>query len=85
VKTNTIPILIHQISISTNQVSSMVPRPKKLETREKCENCERAEKTSQKLCHEIDVNPSKYRAMHDGDNPSFSDESIKFTFFLTEH
>jgi hypothetical protein len=34
-------------------------------------------------CHEIETNPSKDRAMHEGDNPSFRDEFIKFTFFLT--
>jgi hypothetical protein len=34
-------------------------------------------------CHEIEPNPSKNRAMPDGDNPSFRDEFIKFTFFLT--
>jgi hypothetical protein len=30
-KTNTIPILMHQMRISTNQVSSVVLTPKKLE------------------------------------------------------
>jgi hypothetical protein len=35
------------------------------------------------MCHEIEPNPSKDRAMHEGDNPSFLDEFIKFTFFLT--
>jgi hypothetical protein len=46
-----------------------------------CENCKRAEK-NQILCHDIEPNPSKDRAMHEGDNPSFWDEFIKFTFFL---
>ena len=32
-KTNTLPILMHQMRISTNQVSSVVLRPKKLEIR----------------------------------------------------
>jgi hypothetical protein len=32
-KTNTIPILMHQMRISTNQVSSVVLRPKNLEIR----------------------------------------------------
>jgi hypothetical protein len=32
-KTNTIPILMHQMRISTNKVSSVVLRPKKLEIR----------------------------------------------------
>jgi hypothetical protein len=31
---------------------------------------ERADKT-QIECHEIEPNPSKDRAMHEGDNPSF--------------
>jgi hypothetical protein len=45
-KTKTILILMHQICISTNQVSSVVIRSKKLENREKkCDNCERADKT----------------------------------------
>jgi hypothetical protein len=35
------------------------------------------------LCHEIEPNPSKDRAMLEGDNPSFRDEFIKCTFFLT--
>jgi hypothetical protein len=35
------------------------------------------------LWHEIEPNPSKDRAMHKGDNPSFWDEFIKFTFFST--
>jgi hypothetical protein len=46
-KTNTIPILMHQMRIS-NEVSSVVLGPKKLEIRGKkdCENCKRAgEKT----------------------------------------
>jgi hypothetical protein len=42
------------------------------------------EPKKQILCHEIEPNPSKDRAMHEGDNPSFLDEFIKFVFFLTE-
>jgi hypothetical protein len=38
---------------------------------------------NQTLCHEIEPDPSKDRAMYEGDNPSFCDEFIKFTFFLT--
>jgi hypothetical protein len=33
--------------------------------------------------HEIEPNPSKDRAMHDGNNPSFLNECIKFKAFLT--
>jgi hypothetical protein len=35
---------------------------------------------NQTKCHEIEPNPSKDRAMPEGDNPSFLDEFIKFTF-----
>jgi hypothetical protein len=34
-------------------------------------------------CHKIMPNPSKDRAMHEGDDPSFQDEFIRFTFLLT--
>jgi hypothetical protein len=38
-KTNTLPILMHQMRISTTQVSSLMLMSKKLEIREKkCEN-----------------------------------------------
>jgi hypothetical protein len=38
----------------------------------KCENCKRGRKNSKhKLCHEIEPNLSKDRAMYGGDNPSF--------------
>jgi hypothetical protein len=58
---------------TTFKVSSVVLRPKKLEIREKklC-NLYKSRK-NQILCHEIEPNPSKDRAMHEGDNPSFSD------------
>jgi hypothetical protein len=38
---------------------------------------------NQSECHEIEPNPSKDRAMPEGDNPLFGDEFPKFTFFLT--
>jgi hypothetical protein len=38
---------------------------------------------NQTKCHEIEPNLLKDRAMHEGDNPSFLDEFIKFAFFLT--
>jgi hypothetical protein len=38
---------------------------------------------NQTECHEIEPNPSKDRAMPEGDNPSFPDEFTKFTLFLT--
>jgi hypothetical protein len=33
------------------------------------------------LCHEIEPNPSKDRSMHEGDNPSFLNEFMKFTLY----
>jgi hypothetical protein len=60
-KTNTLPILMHQMRISTTQVSSVMLRSKKLEIREKKWAVEwRPE------CHEIKPNPSKDRAMPEG-------------------
>jgi hypothetical protein len=65
-KTNTIPILMHQMHISNTQVSSVVLGPKRLEIPpKKSENCIRAEKKI--LCHEIERNSSKDRAMDEGD------------------
>jgi hypothetical protein len=82
-KTNTLPILMHQMRNATTQVSSVMPRSKKLEIRKKCETVKEPSDETQRECHEIEPNPSKDRAMHEGDNPSFWDEFIKFTFCLT--
>jgi hypothetical protein len=38
---------------------------------------------NQSECHEIELNPSRGRAMPEGDNPSFWDEFKKITFFST--
>jgi hypothetical protein len=57
---------MHQMRISTNQVSSVVLRPKKLEIRKIVKTVKEPKKT-QILCHEIEPNPSKDRAMHEGD------------------
>jgi hypothetical protein len=59
---------MHQMRISTNGTQAeKVGNPKN------CENYKRAEKKkpNQILCHEIEPNPSKDRAMHEGNNPSF--------------
>jgi hypothetical protein len=40
---------------------------------------------NQPECHEIEPNPSKDRAMPEGDNLSFWDEVTKFTFFLVHN
>jgi hypothetical protein len=63
---------MNQMHISTNKVSSVMLRPKKLEIRKKknCENSKELGKTQAK-CSEIEPNLSKDRAMHEGDNPSF--------------
>jgi hypothetical protein len=73
---------MHQMRISTNKVSSVVLRPKNLEILTIVKTVKDPE--NQILCHAIEPNPSKDRAMHEGDNPSFWDELMKFTFFLTE-
>jgi hypothetical protein len=79
---NTIPILMHQMRISTNQVSSVTLRPKKTgNPGEKIvktvyKKKKPGKKTKQKtntVPYEIEPNPSKDRAMHEGDNPSFCD------------
>jgi hypothetical protein len=38
---------------------------------------------TRKECHKIEPNPLKDRAMPEGDDPSFGNEFIKFTLFLT--
>jgi hypothetical protein len=67
---------MHQMRISTTQVTSVMLRSKKLEIRKKKWKSRR-KKAKQR--HEINPNPSKDRAMPEGDNPSFWDEFIKFT------
>jgi hypothetical protein len=63
-------ILMHQMRISTTQVSSVMVRSKKLEIRKKNVKTERAVGRKPE-CREIEPNPSKDRAMPEGDNPSF--------------
>ena len=72
---------MHQMRVLTKQVSSVVLEPKKLEVRKKNVKSVKSRK-NQILCHEIEPNPSKERAMHEGDNPSFLDEFMKFYFLL---
>jgi hypothetical protein len=67
---------MHQMHISNNQVSSVVLRPKKLEIRKKKMWKLWKSRQNQILCYEIEPNLSKDRAMHEGDNPSFSDEFV---------
>jgi hypothetical protein len=64
---------MHQIRISTNQVSSVVLKPKKLEIRKNKiqKSVKEPGKKKTILCYEIEPNPSKDRAMHEGDDPSF--------------
>jgi hypothetical protein len=62
---------MQQMRISTNQVSSVVLWPKKLEIRKQIVKTVKMPKTKFKLCHEIEPNPSIDRAMHEGDNLSF--------------
>jgi virulence-associated protein VagC len=57
---------------------------KKLEIRKKkMKSVKEPIKSKQSALKLIEPNPSKDTAMHEGDNPSFCNESIKFTLFLT--
>ena len=58
---------MHQMRISTNEVSSVVLGPKKLEVEKKIVKSVKSRKKQIILCHEIEPNPSKERAMHEGD------------------
>jgi hypothetical protein len=60
---------MHQMRISTNKVSSVVLRPKKLGIQKIVKSVKEPKK--QILYHEIEPNPSKDTAMHEGDNASF--------------
>jgi hypothetical protein len=62
---------MHQMHIWTTQVSSVMLRSKKLEIREKMGKLKEPSDENQTECHEIEPNPSKDRAMPEGDNPSF--------------
>ena len=73
---------MHQMRISTNQVSSVVLGSKKVGSPKKNVKSVKSGK-NEILCHEIEQNPSKDRAMHEGNNPSFGGEFRKFSFFLT--
>jgi hypothetical protein len=65
-------MLMHQMRISTTQVSSVMLRSKKLEIQEnKMWKLKELSDENQTQCHEIEPNPSNDRAMHEGDNPSF--------------
>jgi hypothetical protein len=72
-KTNTLTILMHQMRISTTQVS--------WKSGGGCENWKSRRKKTRVPWNW--AKPSKDRAMPEGDNPSFWDECTKFTFFLT--
>jgi hypothetical protein len=81
VKQNTLTILMHQMRISTIQVSSVMLRSKHLEIGGKNVKTERAFGWKPE-CHENESNPSKDRSMPEGDNPSFWDEFTRFISFL---
>jgi hypothetical protein len=81
-KTNALTILKHQMRISTTQVFSVMLRSKNLEIRKRKVKTERVVGWKPK-CHEIEPNPSKDRAIPEGDSPSFWDEFTKFTFSST--
>jgi hypothetical protein len=55
---------------TTFKISSVMLMPKKLEIRKKNLKTKRADKNQNEI-NKIEPNPSKDRAMHEGDNPSF--------------
>jgi hypothetical protein len=59
---------MHQMRISTNQVSSVMLRSKKLEIRTNLKTMKELIKTKQSAMKLSLINPSKGRAMHEGDN-----------------
>jgi hypothetical protein len=61
---------MHQMLISTTKVFSVVLSQKMLEIRKKIANCITAEK-KQILWLGIELDLSKDRAIHEGDDPSF--------------
>jgi hypothetical protein len=62
-------ILMHQMRISIIYISSVMLRPKKLEIRNVM--TVKILKRPKIECREMEPNPSKDRAMHEGNNPSF--------------
>jgi hypothetical protein len=64
-KNNMLQICMQQKHISTNEVSSMKLRSKKLET---LKSCRRGGGKNQTDSHEFEQSPSKDSAMHERDN-----------------
>jgi hypothetical protein len=60
---------MHQMRISTSLFSGT--QAEKVGNPKNYENCKRAGKKTQILFHENEPNPSKDRAIHEKDNPSF--------------
>jgi hypothetical protein len=73
---------MHQMRISTTEVSSVMLRSEKLEIRKKMWKLKEPLDENQTKCHEIEPKPSKDRAMQEGDNPSFWDKFTKFSLML---
>ena len=71
---------MHQMRISTTQVSTVMLRSKELEIRKKVKTV-RGVGWNQTECHEIEPSPSKNRAMPEGDKPSFWVELQNLLFF----
>jgi hypothetical protein len=76
-KSCTVSILMHQIQcdqmpISTTYVSSVMLGPKNLEIRNNARHTKQENThTRKRRSHEMEPNPSKDRAMLEGDDPSF--------------
>jgi hypothetical protein len=66
--------------ISTTQVSQWCSGRKVWKSEKRMWKLKEPSDENQIECHEIEPNPSKDRAIPEGDNPSFWDEFTKFTF-----
>ena len=73
---------MHQMRISTIQVSLVMFRSKKLEIRKNANTCRAVGFKSNRVPWNIEPNLSKDRAVPEGYNPSFWVEITKFTFIF---
>jgi hypothetical protein len=71
---------MHQMGISITQVFSVMLRSKKLKIQKKMWKLKSRWMKIKQEYHGIETNPSKNRAMPEGDNPSFWRRIVKVDF-----
>jgi hypothetical protein len=69
-KTSAVPIWMHQVCISTIYVSSMILGLKNIEIQYTCNVKTIKIPKKAKMGYEMEPNPSKDRAVHEGGDPS---------------